>query len=323
MLTNPKVSIIVTTYNRPYDDVLECLKSIQALTYQNIEVILVDNSSKTPSIFSALKKENISLIDLSGLANLGVPGGRNVGINKATGDYIFLVDDDAVLDENCLAELLAVAENNRSIGILGPLTFRYDNPLEIWFYSHQTSGGGFTDVIMVVGAAFMVRRTVFEEIGLFDGNYFLYHEEWDLCRRAQQAGYRTVCVNSASCLHKVSTDDNSKLLVPSRAYYYYRNLFMFAGRNEASINGVLKLLFKHLLYTGPGTIPTYFVLLSLRKKKLNALKAYIHGIMDGVVVFAKLSGAKKATAQLKTKRRRNSAAHIEGMTRNEFEHSNQ
>lgn len=285
----PKVSIIVTTYNRPSSDVYECLKSIQNLRYKNYEVILVDNSSKSPSTYLALEGNGVHVVDKTGMENLGVPGGRNVGANKATGDYIFFVDDDAVLDADCLGTLVSTAEADSSIGVLGPLTYRYDKPAQAWFYPHQRSNQRLFDVKMVVGAAFMVRRKMFEQVGLFDSNYFLYHEEWDLCRRVQQAGYRTVCVYGASCWHKVSDNDDSKLLSPNRAYYYHRNLFLFAKRNEGSLDKVFSFLFKYLLYFGPGSTPTYFVVLSLKEKKFGALKAYLHGIVDGVALFAKLT----------------------------------
>jgi GT2 family glycosyltransferase len=141
---------------------------------------------------------------------------------------------------------------------------------------------------MVVGAAFMVKRKVLSQIGLFDANYFLYHEEWDLSYRAQQAGYRTVCVNGASCWHKVSGDDYAKLYTPNRAYYFYRNFILFAARHKNTL-GPYDFLFRHLLYDGPGKVPSYFVLQSVKKKKLSTVKSYLQGIRDGLVIFGKVA----------------------------------
>ncbi len=288
----PKVSIVVATYTRPSVDILECLKSIESLRYPNVEVILVDNNPKSPTQYVAVQNGKVVLVDKTGLKQLGVTASRNIGINRSSGDYVFFVDDDAVLDENCLDELVRVAESDESIGIVGPMTFRYSRRSEKWFYSHEDSSEDISDVFMVVGAALMIKRKVLQKIGLFDENFFFYHEEWDLCWRTQEAGYRTVCVNRAYCWHKVPDDEYAKLFSPMRTYYYHRNFFVFAARHTSTIRGGVDFLFRHLIYYAPGCVPGTFVFDSLKEQKLPAVKSYIRGMMDGSVLFAKLSSLK-------------------------------
>lgn len=283
----PRVSIVVTTYNRARSDVLECLESVKSQSYRNFEAILVDNSSRSPSVFSSSNIGHVKLVDATGRENFGVPGGRNVGIKNASGEYLFFVDDDAVLDKDCLLELLKAADGDPSIGVVGPLTYRYDRPTERWFYEDLEDRGDIVDFYMIVGAALMVRRKVLEKIGLFDEIYFLYHEEFDLCYRAQRAGYRTVISKRASCWHKVPQDDSDKLFSPLRSYYWHRNFFIFAGRNEKTTIGAISFLLRNLISTG-RSFPFFFVTMALKAGKLDALKSYFLGVAHGVVWFFKL-----------------------------------
>jgi GT2 family glycosyltransferase len=233
--------------------------------------------------------KDVQLIDVTGQENLGVSGGRNLGIRHSTGEYLFFIDDDVAVDSNSLTELTRIAESDPSIGIIGPLMYRYDLPSKVWFYNSyisQDSDEEIVDVPLVVGAALFIKREVIRKIGLFDEIYFLYHEEWDLCYRAQKAGYRTVCATKVRSWHKVPIDESSKLLEPKRAYYWHRNMFIFAGRHEKTMSGALRFLFRQLIYFGPKSIPGFYGIIALRNGKLDALKSYFQGILHGIVYFA-------------------------------------
>lgn len=293
-----KVSVVILTYNRARSDVIECIESVKAMNYPNLEIILVDNSTRTPSKYNLLYPE-VRLVDATGSKNLGSSAGRNLGIKYCSGEYVFFVDDDVVLGRHCIEELVKIAGSDSSIGIIGPLMYRYDVPFEVWFYDTAflgTTKGGVIDVRMVVGGAMLVKQEVLQRIGGFDDLYFFYAEDWDYSYRAQVAGYRTVCALHAYSWHKVSSDEYAKLFAPHRAYYLHRNFFVFAARHRTTINGVANFLLKNLLYYGPGSVPSYFVFSSIRQRKLSALKSYVHGIFDGLAVFAKLTGANKAYA---------------------------
>ena len=292
---SPKVSVVVITYNRPFNDVVECLNAVRAMSYPNFEVILVDNSTDSPSSFSSISFEGFTLIDMTGKGNLGASGGRNIGTNFSKGEYLYFVDDDVIVDKGGLTELVRIMAKKPSIGIIGPLMYFYDDPSEIWFYKNyregefsQDFGDGTVDVPMVVSGALLIKKELLERIGFFDEIYFFYHEDWDLNYRVQEAGYRTVCAKRASSWHKVPREDYLKLFDSKRAYYWHRNHFIFAGRNKKTITGVLSFLFKQLVYCGGRSFPIFYVSIALRTKRLDALKAYFHGILDGVVCLGKL-----------------------------------
>lgn len=288
----PKVSIIVLTYNR-VRDALECIKSLRSLAYPNYEIILVDNSSTSKSCDEFAEQEGIRIIDLTGKSNLGVAGARNIGIKYSNGKYIFFVDDDVMIDEMGLLNLVTIAESDPSIGIIGPLMYHYDNADKLWFYQNYIArhahGVRVIDVPLVIAGALLVKRDVIRKIGLFDDYYFFYHEEWDLCFRARKAGYRTVCATNARSWHKVPLNEQNKLYIPKRAYFWHRNFFIFAGRHCRGRREAMRFLFKHLLFYGNRQFPCVFVFRALKEGRFNALKSYFRGILNGMVWYLKLS----------------------------------
>jgi GT2 family glycosyltransferase len=186
-----------------------------------------------------------------------------------------------------------MAERDPSIGIIGPLMFRHDNPDELWFYQyylpHDAGRNGLFDVPLVIAGALLVKRDVIRRIGLFDDNYFFYHEEWDLCFRARKAGYRTVCATSVRSWHKLPRDEQSKLYIPKRAYFWHRNFFIFAGRHFRKTRSAFDFLFRNLIFYGEWKFPCFYVLSALRKKRFDAVKSYFQGIKDGAICYLKLS----------------------------------
>ena len=287
----PKISVVIVTYNRPITDVLECLHAVRGTLYPNFEIILVDNGTKSPSEFGSPSIENVHLIDVTGQKNICASGARNLGIKNSAGEYFFFVDDDVTVDENSLVELVKIAESNPSIGIIGPVMYLYNCPSKIWFYNDyllKNSKEEIVDVPMIVGGALFISKRVIQKIGYFDESYFFYHEDWDFCYRVQKAGFRTVCATKVNSWHKVPLDEYSKLFISRRAYYWHRNVFIFAGRHRKTINGVTNFLFKQLIYYGGRNFPCNYSLIAIRRKKVEALNAYLHGILEGLVCLAKL-----------------------------------
>jgi GT2 family glycosyltransferase len=286
----PKISVIILTYNRPINDVVKCIRAVRSMLYPNFETILVDNSTGSPSKFRELVMEDVRLID-TGQVNLGASGGRNIGIKNSTGDFFFFVDDDVIVDKNSLVELLRVFRENPSIGIVGPMMYFYDDPRKMWFYDtyvEKTPKKDLAEVPLIPGGALFTSRKVLEEIGLFDESYFVYHEDWDLCYRAQKAGYKIMCAIRVNSWHKVESYELKILFVPKMAYYWHRNLFIFAGRNKRTTNGVVSFLLRNLIYYGGKSFPIFFVAIAIRRKKFDTVKAYCHGVLDGLVCLGKL-----------------------------------
>lgn len=203
----PKVSIIILTYDS-LALVLRCFEDLKYLNYPNYEIILVDNGSKdrTSEVISSLYP---NVFVLKNSVNLGYSAGNNCALRIASGKYLFFLNDDAFLATDSLWHLVEVAESTPDIAVVAskvykgwskilesagaiiefPLGFgpaRGMNQRDIGQYDYVS------EVAYASGAAFFVRRDVFEELGGFDPTYFCYHEELDFCWRARLKGYKIV-----------------------------------------------------------------------------------------------------------------------------------
>ncbi len=242
----PRVFIIVLNWNRAADTI-ECVRSLQGVAYSNLDVLVVDNASVDGSV-TALGAQFPELRVIRNAKNLGYAEGNNVGIRHALSrdaDYVLLLNNDTVVDKDLLHELVRVATTQPRAGIVGPKIYDYRDQTKIWFAGanidwstgdspHLGLGeydqGQFHQVLevdRVTGCAMMVRRSVFERVGLFDPRYFLYYEDVDLCVRATKAGYTSLCVQTAKVWHKESSSTKANQGSDLHTYYHIRNRLLF------------------------------------------------------------------------------------------------
>jgi len=131
----PKVFIIILNWNG-WSDTKECLESLEKVTYDNFEVILIDNaSSEKFSIYNS-QFTNLLITPIFNKENLGFAGGNNQGIKIALergADYTLLLNNDTTVEPNFLTELVDAAENNKEFGIVGPIIHDYKNREKIQF----------------------------------------------------------------------------------------------------------------------------------------------------------------------------------------------
>lgn len=255
----PKISIVILIYNLSYKDIAPVLESVYSTSYPNFEVIVVDNSEKPNFQMDLTKRKQLEYI--SGQGNVGPPSGRNLGIKRSTGKYIFFIDDDIYIERDTISNLVQIAENDSSLGIIGASIFQNSSSKLSEYYKNyidQNPDGNIIDIPVVFNCSMFVRRKVFERIGLYDGIYFFYHEEDDLCFRAREAGYRTVISLKAHTRHIGQPDDPTKLFTPKRTYFFYRNFFVFAGRNSQNARNIINYLMKNLIFIKKSMIPAFF-----------------------------------------------------------------
>ena len=130
----PKVSIIILNWNG-LKDTLECLESVKKSDYPNYEIILIDNASKNRE-GEIIKSRFPELILVQNEMNLGFAGGNNIGMRYALKNgayYVWLLNNDTVIESNTLSDLVAVAEKTPNAGLLSPLIYYYANPEQIQF----------------------------------------------------------------------------------------------------------------------------------------------------------------------------------------------
>ena len=259
----------------------DCLKSVNNLNLKdiNLEVLIINNNPKQD--LSKLKNDFTGFDFIKNKGNLGYAQGNNVGIKKVlkeNPDFVFLLNNDTILDKDLLVELVNKFKKNERIGIIGPKIYfakgyefhkkRYqvrDLGKVIWYAgglidwdnviaSHQgvdeVDRGQYDDLCQtdfVSGCAMMVKSEVFNKICFFNKDYFLYWEDVDFCQRAKKAGYLLFYDGKAKVWH--ANAGSSAVGGPLHDYYMSRNRLLF-GLKYASWRTKLALIkqsFKILL----------------------------------------------------------------------------
>lgn len=251
MNTQPLVSVITVNF-RQAAVTCDLLDSIRENSYKNLEIIVVDNGCQEDS--TALFKQHYPSVKvLVSRENLGFAGGNNLGIKAATGDYLFLVNNDTIWTDGLVENLLMRFNQDKNIGVVSPKIRYHHTPNMIQY-------AGFTEVNALTGrnetigkneidngqhntaqktpyahgAAMMLRRDVIEKAGLMPEHFFLYYEELDWCCQIRRAGLDIWYEPMALIFHKESASVGK--LSPLKVYYQNRNRLLFMKRNIRSVN---------------------------------------------------------------------------------------
>lgn len=289
----PKVSIVILNWNQK-DMTLACLRSLQKISYPNYEIILVDNGSTDDSV-STIRREFPDIEIIENERNLGVAGGRNVGIEYAQQkgtDYLLFLDNDTIVDKDFITEMVRVGENDRRVGILTGKIYFYSEPNKIWcaggslsLYRRHISAIGYDEidkgqyddlreVSHVAGCCLMIKKKVIDEIGILDQNFIEYFtEDTDWCLRARKRGYKIMYVPNARLWHHVI----KKTSVSERYWYLKGRNMMLLMRKHARLHhwivfslflmvGSIKVLYRE---TKAGNLKQLF---TMAKGTLDAFK---------------------------------------------------
>ena len=277
----PKVFIIILNWNG-LQDTLACLESVRALSYPNYETVVVDNGSVDSPVGAITDAYPEVTVILNG-ENLGYSGGNNAGIRYALGeqaDYIWLLNNDTVVEAEALTALVTEAEEAPDIGIAGSKIYYFDCPKKIWFAgSHIDWWRGFTghdgmgmmdlgqydsirEVDRVTGCSMLVKREVCERVGILDESFFLYVEEVDWCVRARKAGFKCVYVPSSIVHHKISASASKAGIWDTVFAYYNTRNFLY-------------LIKKSFYFPIREIILLKVILLKLKTDKMSVLKALV------------------------------------------------
>lgn len=211
----PKVSIILVFYQQAHLSYL-CLQSLLQHADVDYELIIVDNKSTDAS--SELLDKIIDARIIRNTENLGFVKAVNQGGEVATGEYLLLLNNDALIENNTLSNALRVIDEDESIGAVGAKIKLLDNSTQeagsiIWNdgaclgYGRGKSPEHYEymfqrDVDYCSGAFLLFRNSSFKELGGFDLDYApAYYEESDFCIRLQKQGLRIVYVPGAEITH--------------------------------------------------------------------------------------------------------------------------
>jgi len=235
-MRKPLVSVIVLAFNgREY--LGDCLLSVVAQRYPEIEIIVVDNASRDGS--AEFVEEQFPAVRLvRNSYNMGFAGGNNVGLSLARGDYIALLNQDTKADPRWVEELVKVAEGEHRVGICAPKLLYMNDPKRLNSAGHlmygdlstvergmgETDAGQYDrqeEVFAAWGAATFYRKAMLDQVGVFDDHYFVLGEATDLAWRARLAGWKCIYVPTAVVYHVHSA--STGLYSALKLYYGERN----------------------------------------------------------------------------------------------------
>ncbi len=209
-----------------------CVEAIEkSITDFDYEIIVVDNGSQDESIESlrALHRANrIHLVEAG--KNLGYGKANNLGVQHAKGEFVIISNPDVFVQPDTMQKLFDHLQKNPDIGLIGPRLRYYNGEIQPSCRRHMTFGdliikrtllkhlpafkarlarylmqdfdhNQVQDVELITGAYFLMSKSLYEQIGGFDPRYFLFMEDYDLCRKVHEAGYRVIYFPLAEAQH--------------------------------------------------------------------------------------------------------------------------
>ncbi|HRW97897.1 MAG TPA: glycosyltransferase family 2 protein [Cyclobacteriaceae bacterium] len=236
MEQKPRVSIIFVNYNgKAHFDLF--IKSLSTQTYQDFELIMVDNDSSDDSV-EYVRKNFPEVKVVEATQNLGFGAGNNLGVKYSRGELIVFTNYDVEFDGDWLANMVATANESEIVGLVAPKIMYFDkrDVVQTCGLTFQYTGHAFSRGLgepsenyaqreaigSVTGCAFLIKRSVIDRIGAFDeefhkfGDFFFSSlEDVDLSWRSQLAGYQVIFEPTAIMYHKYE----QKPLTPLRYYY--------------------------------------------------------------------------------------------------------
>jgi GT2 family glycosyltransferase len=277
------VGVVIPTYDR--DDLLEkCLERLAFQTLQSFRTIIIDNGTRKSMPFFLSRFERVEWISL--LSNQGTAVAFNRGIAAiANCKFVFLLNNDAELEPECLSHLVQALENDATYSMAVPKLLRWSDPRYLDGVGDEIllGGGAYRvgkgeleagqyhnphSVFGACAAAALYRTSLFEDIGGFDEDFFAYREDVDLCLRAQLRGHRCIYVPAARAYHH-----GSATMGPAHSW-----VIRLSTRNQ--IIAILKS------YPGPTLLRLFPQLLLFQilwaafAAYENALLAYFLGLID-------------------------------------------
>ncbi len=239
------VSVVIVNWNGG-EDLEECLASLRAQTLaEPFEVVVVDNASEDDSL-AVLERQRPPVRLIRNSVNRGFAAGCNQGIEGSGGEFVALLNADAVVEPAWLEELVARLRATSAAGAAASRILSYDRRSVFDNAGHVLHGDGLTrgrgrlepdrgqfdaveEVFCFSGCAALLRRSMLDDVGLFDESFFAYCEDADLGFRARLRGWSCVYVPSAVVYHKYSRATGA--YSPLKALNVERNRVWLAVKN--------------------------------------------------------------------------------------------
>jgi GT2 family glycosyltransferase len=224
------VSVVVLNFNGAAV-LARCLDQLLAQSYRRVEILVVDNNSADDSgaILEAYRARGV--VAIRSPTNLGVPGGRNLGLRHTNGAYVAFIDADGFADREWLAQCVQVLESSPDVGAVAPLVYFDSHPLVMNGAGGTVNRRGYggdhcyhapyefaeipTEVLYPMGCGMVIRRNALGRTDFFDALPVKWYEDVELGVRLWGAGYRVLVAPAARVDHGYGHSD---AFLPDRVY---------------------------------------------------------------------------------------------------------
>lgn len=293
-----KLSIIILNYNVKYFLEL-CLKSVEAaVTNLDAEIIVVDNNSKDESC-NMVKRLFPKVTLIENKDNPGFSIGNNQGVKIAKGDYVCILNPDTVVAEDTFTTLLDYADTISDLGIIGcklidgkgnflPESKRNTPTPNVAiqkvlgftapYYANHLKENQIGKVSTLVGAFMLLKKSVYDEVGGFDEDYFMYGEDMDLSYKILKKGYQNYYNPSTTVIHYKG---ESTLKNKAYAKRFNGAMQMFFKKHFKP-----NIIFNALIFFGVKVLTLFY---KDEKPEVNTLENYIlvsnkeHSLLQSVL----------------------------------------
>ncbi len=249
------ISIIIVNYNVK-EFLLNLIDSInKAAKGISSEIIVVDNASEDGSV-EAIEKNYPGVILIKNKENLGFGKANNIGLERASGRYLLLINPDTIVKEDTLRKMISFFEEHPDAGMAGCKVLNPNGTLQLacrrsfpgpWTSFTKVTGlsalfpksklfarynltyldeNQTYEVDAISGSFMMIKREAYEKTGGFDPQFFMYGEDLDLCYRIQQNGYKVYYFHGTEIIHYKGESTKRSSIDETKVFYDAMHLFV-------------------------------------------------------------------------------------------------
>ena len=309
------LSIIIVNYN-----VKEFLQNLihsieKASSNLTKEIFIIDNASDDGSVeFIREKFPQIKLI--ANQKNLGFGKANNLGLKEASGKYLLMINPDTIVAEDTFEKMIEFFDQNKNVGLAGCKILNPDGTLQLacrrsfpgpWVSFTKVTGlssffpkskifarynltyldeNQSYEVDAISGSFMMMRKEVYEKVGGFDEQFFMYGEDLDLCYRIQKTGYKVFYVHTTQIIHYKGESTKRSSLDETKVFYNAMHLFV---KKHFSSSFLVQIILRSAI-----AVRSLFATLSLNKLILIPI------ILDFILFDLCLYAAEKIYHSLST-----------------------
>lgn len=232
-----KFSIITINY-KSENLTIGLLKGLSEIYHDTpMEIIVVDNGSDSNVLEEFIEKTGTKIKLIKNQNNLGFAQANNQGAQASNGEFLVFLNNDSIIKDDFINPGIKTLEQNKNLGAISPKILNINDQQQKMSYGKFPSlkeilkiklskelklnqNNNYTLVDWISGCSLVIQRGLFNKLGGWDNNFFLYYEDVDICKRLQQANYKVAVCNQCSINH---LENGSPMKTKERKKYYYQS----------------------------------------------------------------------------------------------------